>query len=219
MQDSQLSHLSVVVTANDHNPTLLNPDFLARTNIVPDEWGWSLSGTPITTPPYSYVSYDSGVSVIVEPNKLTVSDAEVQEPSQSKAIEIAKNYIKTLPYVLYTAVGVNFHSVIPIQDAREFIKTRFLSKDILGDESLITIGMKFVYDIDEDAKFVLEINPAYRPIDQDDEGNVDSVMLTQGNFHKSCSGNDCSQNLLSDFPNITKYWERYQSAVEKLIRG
>lgn len=63
---------SVVVVANDHNPTILNPDFLERQQIVPQTWGWKVADPAITTPPFAMVVYDSGVTVSVEPNKLQI---------------------------------------------------------------------------------------------------------------------------------------------------
>ncbi len=39
MQAFQIAELSVVVIAKNHNPTVLNPDFLKLNNIVPEALG------------------------------------------------------------------------------------------------------------------------------------------------------------------------------------
>jgi hypothetical protein len=44
-----LIQFSVVISGETHNPTILNPDFLAVRNIVPSEWGWDTSQV-VTTP-------------------------------------------------------------------------------------------------------------------------------------------------------------------------
>ena len=77
-----ISHFefSVVVVANDHNPSILNPDFLERQGIVQEGWGWTVMGSAITTPPFATVSYDSGVTVSVESNRLQVTDTSAAVP-------------------------------------------------------------------------------------------------------------------------------------------
>jgi len=118
---------SVVVAGEVHNPTILNPDFLAIREIVPREWGWEVAGPAITTPPFAIVRYTNGVSITVEHNKLQVADLSVDDdPTGSKATEVARRYVNTLPHVRYTAVGINFHSVAEVPDPATSLKTRFL---------------------------------------------------------------------------------------------
>lgn len=60
---------SVVVIANDHNPTILNPDFLRTNNIIPSDY--AVKNT-VTTPPFSTVEYENGITISVEIDKLQV---------------------------------------------------------------------------------------------------------------------------------------------------
>src|SRR5713101_6330983 len=66
---------SVVIVGGDHNPTILNPDFLTIREIVPKEWGWEVADPAITTPPFAIVRYTNGTSITVERNKLQVADS------------------------------------------------------------------------------------------------------------------------------------------------
>ena len=56
-----LHSVSVVVTAQFHNPSILNPDFLVSRQIVPE--GWAVAET-LTTPPVSVVKYENGISQV-----------------------------------------------------------------------------------------------------------------------------------------------------------
>ena len=95
-----ISHFefSLVVVANDHNPTMLNPDFLERQGIVQEGWGWKVVGPAITRPPFATVSFDSQVTVSVEANRLQVTDTPaVGAPQSSKVVDIAQKYVEVLP--------------------------------------------------------------------------------------------------------------------------
>ena len=59
---ARLFQFSGVVVGQAHNPTILNPDFLAAEGIVPKSWNWSVSET-ITTPPLAMVRYANGATI------------------------------------------------------------------------------------------------------------------------------------------------------------
>ena len=62
--EAKLIQFSTVVVGKAHNPTILNPDFLAVNGIVASDWGWEVAET-ITTPPFAVVRYTCGVSVTI----------------------------------------------------------------------------------------------------------------------------------------------------------
>ena len=105
----ELLSFSVVVTGTAHNPSILNPDFLERREIVPKEWGWQVGAPPITTPPFSQVQYATGVTISVETGKLQVSDeGGACDPNQSRidatdTYEVTEGNIFTHgPFVRFT---------------------------------------------------------------------------------------------------------------------
>src|SRR4051812_37800748 len=107
----QFVQFSTVVVGKSHNPTLLNPDFLAIREIVPSSWGWEVGPNLFTTPAASQVVYSNAVSVFVDPTKLQVVDL-ANDPTTSKIVDIAKAYVKTLPHIRSVGVGINFQSVV-----------------------------------------------------------------------------------------------------------
>lgn len=118
---------SIVVVGRDCNPTILNPDFLAHRKIVNPVWGWEMDAPPITTPPIAAVRYDSGVRITVEPSRLLVTDVGFGgDVVANKIPTIAKAYVRALPHVRYTAVGINFRSLVEMDDPDGYLKERFL---------------------------------------------------------------------------------------------
>ena len=67
----ELSGSSCVVVADQHNPSILNPDWLVKTEIIDPEW--ELADPSITTPLLARCFYVNKVQLVLEPNKLTVS--------------------------------------------------------------------------------------------------------------------------------------------------
>ncbi len=107
----ELHSVNVVVTAEFHNPSILNPDFLRSCGIVPGDW------TPtetLTTPPLSVVEYDNGLHLTVDQTRLTVTGPAVTDSEASGnanpipfAFQVARAYLAKLPYVPYRYLGLN----------------------------------------------------------------------------------------------------------------
>jgi len=122
----ELAQFSIVIVGKGHNPTILNPDFLAIRGIVPRAWGWEPAEV-LTTPPLSLVRYPIGVSIQMDPQRLQISDLQPGEPPvESKIIPIARAIVETLPNVRYTAVGINFQAIARVESPDRFLKARFL---------------------------------------------------------------------------------------------
>lgn len=108
---ARLFQFSGVIVGQAHNPTILNPDFLSAEGIVPKSWNWSVSETT-TTPPLAMVRYSNGVTVTVEPNKLQVTDPNVENgPRNSKVTEIASAYVRVLPHVRTLRQATTFRAL------------------------------------------------------------------------------------------------------------
>jgi len=70
-----LTELGIVIVAQNHNPTILNPDFLKRNKIVPENW--ELACPPICLPPVARVSFTKGVNIFSQPERI-IFDAPVK---------------------------------------------------------------------------------------------------------------------------------------------
>ena len=182
--NKKLLQFSIVVLATDHNPTILNPDFLRLQKIVPADWEWELASPPITTPPFATVQYESGVSISVESNKLQVADNKVTEPTASKIVAMVKRYVEVMPHVRYTAVGINFRSVIELDDADAYLKDQFLKKGPWDNEEnpMKSVGLRFVYDV-ASGRLVLSVDSGLVKEVAGDQAQQKLVIFAHANFH------------------------------------
>lgn len=137
---------SLVIVAKNHNPSLLNPDFLRIRDIVPHDY--ELIEPPITTPPVAIVKYKQGISIMVEMEKLQVVETIKERfPQSPSAPQIASGYVQTLPHVRYTSVGINWGGTLRNEDPDAWISNRFLSQGPWRENSHKLIGsdLRFKY--------------------------------------------------------------------------
>lgn len=98
---------SIVLAGVNHNPTILNPDFLLYNEIVPSVLTLSPANPPITTPAFARVAYEEGLEVQSDPDKVHFAQL-VSTPSDVQfAIQSAAMYAKVLGHVRYVGVGIN----------------------------------------------------------------------------------------------------------------
>lgn len=211
---------SVVVVANDHNPTILNPDFLERQQIVPEAWGWKVAGPAITTPPFATVSYDRGVTVSVEPNRLQVADASASGgPQSSKVVDIARRYAEILPHVRYSAVGINFRSLAENTKPDGFLKDLFLKSGPWDSEvhKLQAVGFKLVYPLNE-GRLTLTLDKGIVIQGQEGESKKQSGVLSYANFHRDCHGYPTANEVFQHLDNAEQDWVAYQGILSDFLK-
>lgn len=220
MMENRRALFSIVVTGESHNPTILNPDFLRVREIVPQEWQGSVEvAQAITTPPFALVAYSNGISVVVENEKLQVVDASaLPDPSESVAVQIASKYVLTLPHVRYKAVGVNFHSVIGLDSAIEYIKNRFVKAGPWDSKSdpLAAAGVRLLYSIPDGGRVVFDLGAGEQKSSAD-EDVAQSVVIVKANFHRECKGYPAEKEVLSHLGHVKDDWSRYQQVLKMLL--
>ena len=210
---------SIVVVANDCNPTILNRDFLRDQNIVPDEWGWSTSGPLITTPPYAVVNYDSGVSISVESNKFQiVNGLNSGELFINQLKHIANKYIYTLPHVHYTGVGHNIKMFLDMDNAEEFLKSRFLQTGDWDNEAhpLSTSSYKFTYPLEEGG-ITITIEGAKHIDTSGDEPKETAGIIVSGNYHRNCRDYPGVDVIVKNIGHAESDWNNFQDTMLSII--
>lgn len=103
-----LTTMSVVLVADSNNPTILNPDFLTSNGILAEDL--QLREPPITTPVFSQVIYQGGISIKAEPNRVIFEQAAAVNSLETPTIvspQMAERYLENVPHVPYSAVGIN----------------------------------------------------------------------------------------------------------------
>lgn len=129
-----LHWVNVVILAEFHNPSILNPDFLKGNGIVPQEWE---PVEVLTTPAFSSIKFSNNVVVFVDRERLDVRiecDGEFLETY--KIHDLAANYVNILPHVRYTTMGLNWQISTKTEEPEKFILERFLKSEAWKESGL-----------------------------------------------------------------------------------
>lgn len=177
-----LTDFNIVITANAHNPSILNPDFLRINNIVDAKFNPVES---LCTPPISQIRYDDNISVAVDSERLTFSDnKEERLLSGSPIPAIAINYIDVLKHVPYKAVGINFIGFYEFTHMApdQFLLNKFIKQGSWCEFEGVQpgVGLNFSY-VAKDIVHNLSINPAN--ITRKKEGRSFTGIAIRSNFH------------------------------------
>lgn len=210
---------SIVIVTTDCNPTILNPDFLARQGIVPDDWGWNVSGPPITTSLFATVAYDSGVTISVDPNKFqVVAGLPDRMPDASQIAKVARKYIEVLPHVRYMAVGHNFKGFAELVDARAFLTERFLKPGVWDSDKypLKGVSLKFAYPL-EGGRLNLTLDGADIEDRSGDETKRLHGVLVQLNYHRDCSGYPSHEQAIEHLGHTNDDWTHFQLTASEIL--
>lgn len=139
-----LHSVSVVVTAQFHNPSILNPDFLTSREVVPADW--KVAET-LTTPPVSVVKYENGVEWSVDQSRLTV--AEKGGPGFGDGYwvhQLAVEYLRKLPHVPYRSLGLNCQVSTPLSNPQRWLIERFGASWLSEERAVLGMTPKFALD-------------------------------------------------------------------------
>jgi hypothetical protein len=195
---------SIVIVANAHNPTILHPAFLRAQHIVGDQF-ISVDESLICTGALSYVAFSNGINITVEASRLVVRDTlpEGASPNERPSIsEIGQNYIRVLPHVPYTSVGVNFTWVVHQSNPGAIVRDKYIAqgpwtKDLVSAE----IGLRYSV---RGGQLNIRVAPGQK---RGDEKIAETAILTRFNYSfplDPASLIDNAMSVLSDFANLEK---------------
>ena len=204
-----------MVVARNHNPTILNPDFLRYNEIVPLDW--ELSGPPVCVEPMAQVAYTNSVKIVSQFDKVIFTETLGEKQNKDVFIpKIAKKYIKTLPHVEYIAVGINPKGHAIFQD--EAAIQKFIVETLLAPGpwqqfrgAKPKAGIKLVYVIG-DCQLTLTVEEGKLPMPD----KVLPVALFSANFHRELTGENKKQRLEYLFKSVDN-WENDLKTFKELV--
>ena len=173
---------SVVAAARDHNPTILHPYFLQHAEVVPEDW--ELAEPAFCTQGVSVVRYTNGIAFTVDSSKLQIVDNNPPVNCDSSPTPgLAERYLRALPHVQYTAVGINVGGFIECTDANEMLVSRFLREGPWNSAGLrpSALGLHFVYPA-KNATLHVTCDAAVLSRKEDQSLRMAGV-IANGNYH------------------------------------
>ncbi|MDZ8264628.1 hypothetical protein [Nostoc sp. ChiQUE01b] len=173
----------IIIAAKNHKPTILNPDFLKYTGIVPTEW--ELARQPIYTQSVSQVAFTNGIAIIAEPTRVMFIEAIENKAVKEISIpEIAKKYVEALPNVEYEAVGINPRGYVAFEKEQDAARL-FLTETLLSGGAWQEVGTAPVRAT-LNLAYTLERGPLYLSINEASLRNPDEtstpIVLFSGSF-------------------------------------
>lgn len=225
MNKLEIPELAIGVAAQNHNPTVLNADFLAYNRIVPETW--VPNEDRLSTPVLSQVAYeDQGVSIVSQPDKVhfTRRNGDLRASSEPDLAGVAISYVNALPHVEYTAMAVNVegHVIVPegIEAARGEIVERYLAAGAWHsfgdgiDEAVVTLA----YDLDP-ATLRLSISPAlFVAAGEDEAAREVPVIRYSAHFQVDVSG-EGREARLADLVGKLGRWREWLDVYLELVEG
>ncbi len=135
-----IQELAIVVAAKNHNPTLLTPDFLKYSGIVPADW--ELARTPLLSSQVAQVAFTNGISLIAQPNAITFVESLSGKASEEvKISEIARKYVETLPNIAYQSVSIHPRSFLTFEEKQEDAACNYIASTLLSSSSWQDFGI------------------------------------------------------------------------------
>lgn len=187
--------VSVVLVGESNNPTILNPDFLARHVLPGPADPANQAAPPICTPVLARVVYDNGVKVQSEPHRVVFEQgAPTGSLSRTYTAQLARAYIQAVPHVRYTAIGVNPSFLLDEEDSYSRFQNHLSSALPMGHGRVVpTVDLKAIYSL-ADRRVSVE-SFAARPTDAGAGGHP--RLLLRSNVHHDIVGSDPDDRVLA----------------------
>ncbi|MCC5625281.1 hypothetical protein [Nostoc sp. CHAB 5715] len=198
----------IIIAAKNHNPTILNPDFLKYSGIIPEEW--ELVRQPTYTQNISQLAFTNGIMIVAEATRVIFIEAIEQKAIKEITVaEIAKKYVQTLPNVEYEAIGLNPRGYISFEQ-QDNAASQYLAKTYLsgGDwQSLGTAPVRATLNL----VYTLERCPFYLTISEAALRNPDEINTPIVLFNGSFSYEVRSETPLQRVPNMHQILDNWQT--------
>ena len=211
-KEFHLQEYAIVVAGSNHNPTILNPDFLERRKIVPESWKIEKA---LTTDNLSQVQFDNKFVITVEPRRIVFLHYNPAELTDTTLENVSIAYVKTLPEATYTAIGINLKGIVPFlnkEEAEKFISKTVLSKgpwqDIHGGLKFGTVTLVYVIS---GGRLNLSIEPA--EFGTTGIPTTTPVNAITANFHRELP--EDHNKAAIEMEKIIKNWENDKNCLEE----
>lgn len=195
---------SCVVVADQHNPSILNPDWLVQREIVDSEW--KIADPLIITPGFARCLYVNNVDIILQPNKLSVTVTGDDSDLFSEPSKIVLRYVQTLPHIPYKHLGNNFTFRIDLPNVVSKLKHKLIREGDWSDDNLSKVKAVFQYSY-ENYKINLSIESSTEVVESDSKEK--DILILDFNYHRELEDSDF---LLKT---IDCWNDDYRSANEK----
>lgn len=218
--DYNITLFSIVLVGSGFSPNVFNGNTFAENEIIPSEWNWKVTNSG-STPLVSQIDYNLGYfTVRTERNRISFFDNAIKDkPEKSKIIEVVKRFIDKYKHLNFLAVGINFESVLGMDDGDKHILDKFVSKAIKSDERIEAASVNLGYLIDENTSLrnLLEGGIIERQF-ADGTSNRHAGIVIRTNIHRLLLNDKQIEQIKVSLKNIKTDWNTLNDIVKTYIK-
>ena len=220
-QTLDVQELSLVIAVERQDPSVLTPDFLRYSDIIPQDW--ELATQPVRSQQGAQVSYQNGVSILAYPNRTVFVESIAAKPLESVEIaRIAQRYSEVLRNLPFQASGVNLrgHALFPgdANAAHQYLCNTLLSPghwQTLGSAPM-RAGLNLVYTFERNL-MNLSVQEAIARLPEQEQV---PVVLFTANFETPLKAQSEAERLTQLHQSLQS-WQidlaKYREVVEQLL--
>jgi hypothetical protein len=218
-QNLDVQELSLVIAVERQDPSLLTPDFLRYSGIIPQDW--ELARQPVRAQQAAQVSYQNGVSILAYPDR-TIFVEPISDKAEAELPHIAQRYCEILRNLNFQAVGTNFrgHVLFPGTEdsAHQYLCNTLLSPgpwQNIGTAPM-RAGLNLIYTFERN---VMNLSVQEAMIQLPEQERVPVVLFT-ANFETPLQSQSESERL-TGLQQAIQGWQgdlaTYRQTVAKLL--
>ena len=210
-----LHEIAIVIVGKTHNPSILNPDFLQHNKIVPKEMKpASGSADVVSTPVGSRIVYEGGLEITSDQQKLVFTESVFDKKIEGTIVpDAVKTYLRTVPHVRYTAIGINLEGHLPVSEKHPPQKpVTLLRNEARREFKSVQPSARIEWKYSMNQK-TIAVKVATADIAS--PVNIKGAVVFHGNFHRNTDAEQESyqqviaaveawEDDLSDFRRLTK---------------
>ncbi|MBD2132906.1 hypothetical protein H6F47_10795 [Sphaerospermopsis sp. FACHB-1094] len=211
----EIQELAIAITAKNLNPTVITPDFLKYTGIVPTDW--ELAREPVFNNFVVQIFYKSGVGIVAQPNNVTVVESiGAKQQAEIQIPKITHQLVEKLSQVEYQRVEINPRGFVVFNsdaEAYQYINGKLLApgswQEFEGTK--VNAALQLSYPL---KRGILNLSINQANVQFPDK--VAAAILFSGNFNYSLSGNTPVEKL-QDLQAIIQNWQDSVKTFQKLL--
>lgn len=194
--NKHLIDYSIVIVGNGFSPNSYSGETFIEKGIVLESWNWKVSNS-VSNNLFSHVVYDGGKTIVkVEKNNISITenyfDPTSQNISKSKTKDFAKRFLQRHKHLTYTALGINFTTLVEIEDNKGYLLKEFIDKEKKKSlkHPIDSVALSTFYKLNDGGRLGIKLEEGELERQNQQEKVILKGLVSNANFHR-----DFSQDL------------------------
>jgi hypothetical protein len=214
-QEFNIQEIAIVVAVAKQNPTLVTPDFLTGSNIIPSDW--EIARQPVLSQFGSQIMFKNGMSIVAQGDRLAFTERVANKSLDDLSLAtVAHKYTQVMSQLDYRGVQTSLRGHLPLgrentSAAKDFLFQQLLSPQLQQQGyKPVRAGIQLTYRIN-DTQLNLDINEAGLIV----EKSIEPVIVFSGNFNRTIKNKESDKlAILNGFIDCWRSdWDNYTNLV------